>query len=136
MSDKTEKKTKTEPQKPAPQSEIAVVCYELSPFDPTTGKPPKATPMRPSPLERFSGHLGSVETKVAIREALEAQGHKVHSINWGKRNEDDNPGILIYIWGKNAAPKPPAKPVIPPPRPRRTATSRRHAPKPETRRKP
>jgi hypothetical protein len=126
----------TEKPKPIPVTDIPVVCYELGPFDPAEGKPPKAEPMRPSPLESFKGRWGRVEDKNGIRDMLTAKGHELHAVNWGER-PDGTKCLLVYIWAKRAAPpKPPSKPQIPPPRPRRSATSRRHAPKPESRKKP
>lgn len=122
------------------ETEIQVMCYELPAFDPANpvGLKGRGTLMKPSPLESFTGRFGRNREKNRARDLLIETGHDVHSINWGQaKDKDKEPCLIVYIWAEGAAPpKPPQKPELPPPRVRRTATSRRSSPRPNTRKKP
>lgn len=109
-------------------TEFDVTCFQLIPSaDPMR---PTVRPMRPSPMERFTGRFGRREDRRKVRTELTAKGHSVHSINWG-----DN-ALVVYIWAMGGEPSQQAAPPAEiPPKVRRTATSRRHAPRPETRKK-
>jgi len=113
------------------ESEIPVLCYELPHYDPTNPAGLKAKPMRPSPLEIFTGRFGRKSDKRRAREQLQDAGHKVHAINWGKHPETSADCLVVYIWAKDGAPPEiPEKPQLPPPRARRSAT-RRRSPRPK-----
>lgn len=117
------------------ETKVQVVCFELPPFDPAKG-PPQAKRMRPSPLESVTARVGRNEDKTAVRRRLQEDGHNVHLISWGHHPESGEMCMLVYIWQKGARPVTETKPAVPPARPMRTATSRRNATRPETRKKP
>jgi hypothetical protein len=112
---------------------IPVECYEVPAYNPRDPEASKPVLMRPTPMEKFEGRFGRESERRSVRAELVEKGHDVQSVNWGQRKGDGADCLFVYI--RQPGTVAPSKPIPPPPQTRRSAVSRRHAPRPETRKK-